>query len=123
MSVDQRLRDIREVEGRINEALTRLGQASALQGGDGGGTSGGMEARVARLESDMEHVKKAVDRLETSVSDTKKSLGEVKTTVSVLDERSKHFPTRTELLTTSAVMVAIIGAIVALIVRFLPAAG
>ena len=98
----------------------------ALKGGDGGGTSGGMEARVARLESDMEHVKKSVDRIDAGISDLKKSLadlrvetakagGEVKGSLSAIEERTKHFPTRWETFLVFSVLVAVLAGAVRLL--------
>lgn len=66
-----------------------------------------MEARVARLEADMEHVKKGVDKLDASTSDIKKvvnsiqvdiskGVGEIKVELSKLTEGAKHFPTKWE---------------------------
>ncbi|MFZ3485742.1 hypothetical protein [Sphingomonas sp. 3-13AW] len=64
-------------------------QIEHLKGGGGGGTFGGMEARVARLESDMEHVKKAVDRVDGKLDSLIASVGAVASTIATLDERTR----------------------------------
>ena len=38
-------------------------EAASLKDGDGGGTSGGMEARLAKLEAQMEHVQADLAKL------------------------------------------------------------
>lgn len=60
-----------------------------LKGGDGGGTSDGMEARVAKLEASMDHLVKQVDRL----ADIPERLG-------VLEERVSHLPGKGFVVTT-----------------------
>lgn len=116
MVVDNRLNELRELDSLRQEL-------ASLRMGSGGGTSGGMEQRVARLEADMDHVKRGVDDLRGSVRTLQGDLSAVRADVARVDERSKHFPTKTEFLTTAGVMVAIIGGIIAAVVRFLPAAG
>ena len=81
---------------------------NTLKSGGGGGTYGGdMEARVARLESDIEHLKKGVDKLDIVASETKKAVtavhldvakgvGEIKAELVKITERAKHFPTKWE---------------------------
>ena len=69
------------------EKTTREGDA--LKSGGGGGTSGGMEARVARLESDMEHVKKSVAEIATDMKAVRTSINDVKVDLGRFDERLK----------------------------------
>lgn len=47
-----------------------------VQFGGGGGTIGGMEARVARLESDMEYVKRDVSEIKGDLKDFRKEARE-----------------------------------------------
>lgn len=135
MSVDDsRLDAWREMQARHAASRGEEQPRLPLQGGSGGGTyDGGMEARVARLESDMEHVRKGVDKLEIGLSDVKKTVsdirvdigkgvGEINTGIAKLDERSKHFTTRWDVILMLAAVVGILGAIVALAVRFIPTA-
>lgn len=94
---------------------------TTLKGGGGGGTYGGdMEARVARLESDIEHIKNGVSKLESSSLETKavvnaihvdlaKGVGEIKAELVKIVERAKHFPTKWEVFgIVSALLVAAI---------------
>lgn len=97
----------------------RYGLPLKSDGGDG--TSGGMEARVARLESDMEHVKKGVERLGGGVYDVRKALGEIKVTLAAIDERTKSLPSKWEVFLILTGVLTAAGAIVGLTVRFLPA--
>ncbi|WP_246550171.1 hypothetical protein [Photorhabdus caribbeanensis] len=46
--------------------------SSFKQGGSGGGGDEMLEARVARLESDVEHIKKSIDEVKTDVREMKK---------------------------------------------------
>jgi hypothetical protein len=41
--------------------------AESLKNGGGNGTSGGMEARIARLESDVEYIKRDISELKIDV--------------------------------------------------------
>ena len=82
--------------------------ADRLKGDGGGGTSGGMEARVARLE-------KNVDTLMKDVSD-------MRTDVATLKENVRHLPTKPWMFSTLAAMLAALAVIVGLIVRFIPPA-
>lgn len=86
------------------EAL--MHQAANLKQGGGGGTSDGMEARVARLE-------KNVDTLMKDVSD-------MRTDVATLKENVRHLPTKPWMFSTLVAMLGALTVIVGLIVRFIP---
>ncbi|MCT8354054.1 hypothetical protein [Photorhabdus kayaii] len=45
---------------------------SSFKQGGGNGGGGDMEARVARLESDVEHIKKSIDEVKTDVREMRK---------------------------------------------------
>lgn len=70
--------NVANLDERRAQVGFRQQQRAPLNPTGGGGTSGGMEARVAKLESDMEHVKKGVDRLERDFSDMKQSLADMR---------------------------------------------
>lgn len=91
-----------------------------LKEGDGDGTSGGMEARVARLESDMEHVKKSVADIATDIKAVRGSINDIKVDLGRFDERLKHMPTKGFIFGIAAGMIGTTSAIVGLIVRFMP---
>lgn len=56
-----------------------------LKGGGGDGISGGMEARVAKLEANMEHVRSDLAKLATVPAD-----------VATIKERSSHLATKAD---------------------------
>lgn len=103
----------RQAEGR------RIAEGTAtLKHGGGDGTSGGMETRIARLESDMEHVKKTLDRVDTGLSDVRKTVGELKVEFGRFDERIKHLPTKAYMWGQAVAIVGALGAVIALSARF-----
>lgn len=113
-TVDVRL--LQAQHQRLSVELQRLKE------GGGGGTSGGMEARIARLESDMEHVKRGVDKLDGAVTGARTSIEELRIDFGRFDERSKNFPTKGFIFSVAAGLLAASGAVMAIVVRFLPAA-
>lgn len=90
--------------GRDLEEMQR--NLDRLKADDGGGTSGGMEARLARLE-------KNVDVLAKDVSD-------IRTDVATLKENLRHLPTKPWLFSTLAAMLTALAVLVGVIVRFIP---
>lgn len=84
--------------------------ASPLQTGDGDGTSGGMEARVAKLEAHMEHVRADVTAMKSDVS-------VLKTDVAGLKVKVDHLPSKGFIVTT----VVGTGAVLAALGAFGPA--
>jgi hypothetical protein len=56
-----------------------------LKSGGGGGTSGGMEARVAKLEAHMEHVRGELAKL-----------AQMPVEIAAIKERQGHLPTKDE---------------------------
>lgn len=98
---------------KFQKVSKRLGEMDdsnehTLKGNGGGGTSGGMDDRIARLE-------KAVDGLQSHVTD-------LRIDVATLKENVRHLPTKPWLFTTLAGMLTVLAAIVGLIVRFIPPA-
>jgi hypothetical protein len=119
--VDRRIEALlaeRRLANRERYGLER--DEAGLKGGGGGGTSGGMEARIARLESDMEHVKKGVDQLGGKIEDVRSNVGELRIVFGVFEERSKTFPTKGFIFTVAASLLAAAGALMAIVVRFVP---
>lgn len=115
MSVDDRMKDawkaMQREAGRLSDPET------PLKGGGGSGTFDGMEARVAKLESGVDELKKAVAEGRVEMA---KGFGDVKATLAAIDERTKHYATKWEV---AGIIFAILGAagiVVALTARFLP---
>jgi hypothetical protein len=117
--MDEKVTPIRPEFANFASSMQKSISESPLKKSGGDGTSGGMEARVARLESDMEHVKKSVAEIATDVKGGRATLGEIKVELGRFDERLKHMPTKGFIFVTAAGMVGAISAIVGLIVRML----
>lgn len=118
MSVDRTLEDF-FAEASKARAVLRDEQAP-LRNGGGGGTSGGMEARLARLEADMDHVKRDVGDLRSDVRVVMSGVEGLRTSAGVIDEKLKHVATIGQMWVAAIGIVAALGGVVALIVRFLP---
>ncbi|SCW56606.1 hypothetical protein SAMN02927924_01405 [Sphingobium faniae] len=56
-------------------------QMEALKSGGGDGTSGGMDARVAKLESDVAHLVKQVDRIDARTEPMPADIAVIKATM------------------------------------------
>jgi hypothetical protein len=83
-----------------------------LIGGSGGGTGDGMEARVAKLESDVEYIKRDVAEIKGDVCSVREASVKIDREVGVLIERVSHLPKKgfivTVVLTTLAVIAALV---------------
>ena len=62
--------------------------------GGGGGTFGGMEARVAKLEADVEHIKNDVAELKGFVNEIRGVLTALQVNFATLTERVGNLPTK-----------------------------
>lgn len=76
----------------------RLGQErpsrEPLQPPSGGGTYDGMEARVARLESDVEHIKSDIGEMKQSLRTVQDGVSELRIAFARIDERVAHLPSK-----------------------------
>ena len=88
---------------RQNAALRE--EMDRLKSGSGGGTSGGMEARLAKLESDMEYVKRDVGELRPDVKDVRERLSRLEVAVSSLPTKTWGVSALMLLLTLIAALV------------------
>jgi uncharacterized coiled-coil protein SlyX len=104
-----------EYQGNGSVVAERLGTARPpgppLPPPPGDRSTNGMEARIARLEADVGHIK-------TDIADIKQSLRALQTDVSSLkvdfarlDERVKHLPTFNQTIGMLVVLLGLIGAI------------
>ena len=75
-----------------------------------GGGGSDMEARVARLESDVEYIRRDVSELKIDVRDLKNDMIKVKIDVAVLTERVAHLPTKGYLIATASGIIALLTA-------------
>lgn len=97
-----------------NETLERqLEELSRLKSGGGGGTSGGMEARVAKLEASVDHIQKDIAEIKSDVREFRTSIGALNSTSATLTERVSHLPTKGFIVTC---LVTSLGVVAALIV-------
>lgn len=81
--------------------------------------SSGVESRLARLESDMDHVKETVAKIDRGQDDIRKTLSELKVEFGRFDERSKHFPSKGFIFSVSAGLLAAGSGIMAVLIKFL----
>lgn len=108
------------IEDRIQQMLSELHTFreaqrtdASLFGGGPGGTSGGMDARITKLEASVAHAERDIGELR---SDMKTVLMDIAT----LKENVRHLPTKPWMFTSLGTLLLAIGGLVALIVRFVP---
>jgi hypothetical protein len=83
-----------------------------LQPPSGGGTFDGMEARIARLESDVGHIRDDLVDLKNDGRDLRKSVAEIKVGMATLTERVNNLPTKGFIVTTVLTTLAVIAALI-----------
>lgn len=88
-----------------NNAL--LKENEALKNGDGGGTSGGMESRVAKLEAHVEI-------LRSDMAAVKKDVSDIRVGVATLTERVAHLPSKGFVVTATTTTIGLLTAIILL---------
>lgn len=84
-----------------------------LQSAGGGGTFDGMEARIAILETHVEHIREDIGDLKKNVGSLQKDVIDIKVGLATLTERVNHLPSKGYIVTTSLGIVGAIGAIIA----------
>ncbi|KPF77506.1 hypothetical protein IP88_05990 [alpha proteobacterium AAP81b] len=85
-----------------------------MKSGGGDGTSGDMEVRVARLESDVEYIKRDVGDLKLDMRVVRSDVSGLKVDVARLDERVKALPSKGFIVTASVTIVGVLTAVIAL---------
>lgn len=85
----------------------------------GGGGSSNVESRLARIESDMSHVKDTVAKIDRGQEDIRKTLTDLKVDFGRFDERSKHFPTKGFIFSVSAGLLATVSGIMAVLIKLI----
>jgi uncharacterized protein (UPF0335 family) len=106
----------RSIDERLQQLEKRESQGD-LKAGGGGGTSDGMEQRVAKLETEVSDLKKQVTDMRV---ENAKAFGDVKTVLATIDERTKHLPSRFEVVGIVALIVGVLGGAIGIAVRFIP---
>lgn len=108
------------LEDRLQTMLTELRDARAemrdskeqpLNSGDGGGTSGGMEARVAKLEADVGHILTAIGELKTSQTAAAKDLTDLKVSSARVETTVSSLPTKDDISKTIRDWILLIGGV------------
>lgn len=93
-NIDHRLAELRELERRQREQET-------LPLGGGGGTSDGMEPRIAKLEAHMEHVRAELGKL-----------APVPERLRAVEVRIDHLPTKGFIVSASITTIALLTAVI-----------
>jgi len=99
------LRWLREQNREIPQPIMQSG------GGGGNGSSGAMEARVARLEADVEHIKTDIGDIKSEIQSLSVQTTEVRINIATLTERITHLPTKGFIVKTVLVALAVIAAL------------
>lgn len=120
MKIDYRLAELRELERRVREAQNLEISNPTLKKGDGDGTSGGMESRITRLESDMGHVKDTLKSLDTRSETLRKDVSDIKTDLGALKVKVEHLPGKGFIFTVATGLLGAAGVLMAAVVRFIP---
>lgn len=115
--VDNRLQRMTEIEANVRQFHTDI-----LSKTGGPPTDGGMEGRVARLESDMAHVKDTLKSLDSRLESVRSDIGSIKTDLTTAKVKIDHLPSKGFIFAVAMGMLAAAGGIMAAVVRFIPAA-
>lgn len=112
-------RNVTPLMSEAAELASLRRQVEQLKGSGGGGTSGGMEPRIARLEKAAEQLAKDVGDLRVELAAIKENVRPVSTMVTdmaMLKERVSHLPTKdelgTKLRTYLTIAVSIVGVMI-----------
>ena len=73
-----------------------------------------MEARLSRLESDVEYIKRDVADVKADVRQIRHDLNEQKVSLARVEERVSHLPSTDYMLKAFALLLSIIAALIAL---------
>lgn len=83
-----------------------------MQGGSGGGTFDGMEARVATLETHAEYIKRDVGEIRNDVGALRAAAADMRVDVATLKERVAHLPSKAFIISAVLGGTALLGAFV-----------
>lgn len=99
--------NVHQVEAWRKSATQQLG----LNSDGGGGTSGGMEARVSVLETKVDRLIVDVDGLRNGIEGMRTDIGGVKERLSALEVRVDHLPSKGFIVSTLLLGFAIMSGI------------
>lgn len=96
----------------MSASPTRPEEPRALKAGGGGGTSGGMDARVARLEAHVETLRSDVADLRAAVAALSEKVAVLAEKVAVLTERVAHLPGKGFVVTSNMTAFALFSGVI-----------
>lgn len=96
-----------------NRSVNQLQQdfADRFKSGGGGGSNGGMEPRIARLEAHLEHVQSTMVELKGRVGNVETVLSDVRVNQARLEERVSHLPSKGFIVASSATIMTLVAAL------------
>jgi hypothetical protein len=97
---------------RQNAELRKELEQFKIGGGGGDGTMGGMEVRVAKLESDVEYIKRDVADIKSDVRALRDSSAKIDKELGVLAERVFHLPRKDFIVKAVLATLAVIAALI-----------
>ena len=103
--------DKSETLDRIRERMAVRDRATSLPTGGGGDNSGGMETRVAKLESDVAHLLREVTDVRSSVKTLSNDLTVVRIDMAAVKTDLSHKPGRGFIFTVSMAIIALLTAV------------
>jgi hypothetical protein len=71
-----------------------------------------LEPRVAKLESDVEYIKRDIGEIKTDATKTREAVTEIKVNVATLTERVSHLPTKGFIVTATMTILALLAALI-----------
>jgi hypothetical protein len=104
--------DLTLLRKQISEFEQKIASLSRLQSGGGGGTSGGMEPRVAKLEASVENIQRDIADIKTDVREFRNGIGGLNVSVATMTERVSHLPTKDFIVKTVIAVLAVVAALV-----------
>lgn len=85
-----------------------------LKSGDGGGTFGDMEARVAKLEASVSHLERDMGEVRADVRGLRDTVADIRERLVRLEERVAHLPGKGFIVTCTTVTLGLIVAVATL---------
>ena len=92
---------------RVNQLVEE-----ALKSGGPGGTSGGMESRVAKLEADVSHIQRDIGEIKADMREFRTGIAKLTTDLATLDANVKHLPTKGFIVSAVLATLAVIAALI-----------
>ena len=114
MTRDEYPRLVKDIEAEHARLRDEQSGTRNLKGSGGDGTSGSMEARVARLEADVDYIKRDVVDIKADVRLMRNDMAGLKVDVARLDERIKVLPSKGFIVSAAVTIIGLLTAIIVL---------